>query len=77
MSIGHDAEPEGEGEMRAHVGPIADGPRGARAKRLRSWLRLGLISGALLLALLMLSVPRVAQSLGLQPPPGPTSTSMD
>lgn len=63
--------------MRAFVGPIADGPRGVRVRRFRSWLRLGLISGALLLALLMLSVPRVAQSLGLQPPPGPTSTSMD
>lgn len=41
--------------------------------RRRNWaasIRIGLLSGAMLLALLLLSVPRVAESLGLEPPPG-------
>lgn len=45
-----------------------------RMQGLTRSLRVALISGALLLALLMLSVPHVAQSLGLQPPPGPVDT---
>lgn len=45
--------------------------RRIRMQGLTRSLRVALISGAMLLALLMLSVPHVAQSLGLQPPPGP------
>ena len=45
--------------------------RRIRIQGLTRSLRVALISGAMLLALLMLSVPHVAQSLGLQPPPGP------
>lgn len=49
--------------------------RRIRMQGLTRSLRVALISGAMLLALLMLSVPHVAQSLGLQPPPGPVDTT--
>jgi hypothetical protein len=48
--------------------------RGKRRKLIGS-IRIGLMSGAMLLALLVLSVPRVAESLGLKPPPGLVSVA--
>jgi hypothetical protein len=44
-------------------------------RKLIASIRIGLMSGAMLLALLVLSVPRVAESLGLKPPPGLVSVA--
>jgi hypothetical protein len=48
--------------------------RGDR-RTLMASIRIGLMSGAMLLALLVLSVPRLAESLGLKPPPGLASVA--
>jgi len=49
--------------------------RGGNGRKLIASIRIGLMSGAMLLALLVLSVPRVAESLGLKPPPGLVSVA--
>ena len=49
--------------------------RGDEYRSLMANIRIGLVSGAMLLALLVLSVPRVAESLGLKPPPGLASVA--
>ncbi|MFZ5791625.1 MAG: hypothetical protein ACOY3L_13110 [Pseudomonadota bacterium] len=57
---------------------IARGSETISSNRRRNWaasIRIGLLSGAMLLALLVLSVPRVAESLGLEPPPGLVNTA--
>jgi hypothetical protein len=61
--------------MRDSLRTKDDLSRRIRMQGLTRSLRVALISGAMLLALLMLSVPHVAQSLGLQPPPGPVDTA--
>jgi hypothetical protein len=48
--------------------------RGKDRKLLAS-IRFGLMSSAMLLALLVLSVPHLAESLGLKPPPGLVSVA--
>jgi len=49
--------------------------QGGNGRKLIASIRIGLMSGAMLLALLVLSVPRVAESLGLKPPPGLVSVA--
>ena len=49
--------------------------QGGKGRKLIASIRIGLMSGAMLLALLVLSVPRVAESLGLKPPPGLVSVA--
>ncbi|MGH6940347.1 hypothetical protein [Hypericibacter sp.] len=48
---------------------------GGKGRKLIASIRVGLMSGVMLLALLVLSVPRVAESLGLKPPPGLVSVA--
>jgi hypothetical protein len=48
---------------------------GGRGRKLLASIRVGLMSGAMLLALLVLSVPHLAESLGLRPPPGLASVT--
>jgi len=48
---------------------------GGKGRKLIASIQVGLMSGAMLLALLVLSVPRVAESLGLKPPPGLVSVA--
>lgn len=61
--------------MRDSLRSKDDLSRRIRMQGLTRSLRVALISGAMLLALLMLSVPHVSQSLGLQPPPGPVDST--
>ena len=61
--------------MRDSLNTADELSRRIRMQGLTRSLRVALISGAILLALLTLSVPHVAQSLGLQPPPGPVDTA--
>jgi hypothetical protein len=48
---------------------------GGKRRRLIASIRVALMSSVMLLALLVLSVPRVAESLGLKPPPGLVSVA--
>ncbi len=63
--------------MRDSLNSTDELSRRIRMQGLTRSLRVALISGAILLALLTLSVPHVAQSLGLQPPPGLADSTTD